>query len=116
VPQLPDLALRLLLSELAALAPDDLAAVLDALSERERHRVETLLREADANKQSPPPPPVPAPTFEARKFSPWLVERFKGAGAMSASARDVLVAAAVRLHPALPRAAGGLFGSRRSVR
>jgi hypothetical protein len=111
--------LRGVIAELAALHPDDLAAVLELLDTDGRKRIEVQLAEWSPFKPVEQRVQAVAPRFDEQRVSPWLVARMWGRdGKTTQQTRDRLLAHAVRLYPLRtparsPRRAIGLFGKRR---
>lgn len=104
----PDATLRALITELAALHPDDVAAILSVLSEGERQAVESCLDEHLSRFEVALAARSTAP-FDAARLSPWLSSWLQapetGGDPMTPQARQALLACAIRLYPAEGRAA-----------
>jgi hypothetical protein len=106
-----------MIADLAALHPDDAAAVLSALEPDARAKTEALLREYAAYVDGSPA--VDAGAYDPTRLSPWLVQRADSAAdsdfEMTPHAHRALRASVMRLYP-LPQAAvtvtmrPGLFG------
>jgi hypothetical protein len=119
---IPDRALRRVIADLAALAPEDAGAILVTLEPVQREKIESLLREyASYFDGTPNPPPADRSDYDPSRLSPWLVQRLEGAAAfeMTAHARQALRDCAARLYPtpaaAATRPRAGLFGRMASV-
>ena len=96
----PERELRRVLVRLAALHPEDTAAILERLQEADRRLVENLLSRR-LNFQALIAPLAELP-FDATRFSPWLLARMHShEGTMTAKAREKLIACAERLYPAV---------------
>ena len=94
MPPKPDRALRRLVARIAALAPQDIAAILDALDQRQRLAVEQLLRAYVEDGQRETGPAV-------ETLAPWLAERIRSdGGPMTSTARKALEDCARRIFPA----------------
>jgi hypothetical protein len=100
----PERALRRLVSNLATLHGDDIAAILGELDARQRRVVESLLHEHAEYLADP----VSAPegqqdNFDAAALSPWLAQRLQAragtAFAMTERARLALREVSARVRP-----------------
>lgn len=100
--------LRTLVTELAALHAEDVAAILATLSEGERQAVESCLDEHLSRFEFALATRSAAP-FDATRLSPWLSSRLQapetGDDPMTSQARQALLACAIRLYPPAGRAA-----------
>ncbi len=99
-----DTALRRVVSDLAQMHAEDIAAVLGGLDAPQRTAVEALLREhltvfsgSDAAVRE---------SFDAARLSPWLVDilRAPDAAGLTTAVHEALKASAVTLYPPQSRA------------
>ena len=95
-----------MVSDLAGLHADDIAAVLADLKPAERQTVEGLLREHAAYFDATPGSATPSEEFDATRLSPWLLQRLRGEDrfvlSVTSEARQALLESAIR---AVPRGA-----------
>ncbi len=111
----PDRTLRHLVVDLAARQPDDIASVLDQLDAPQRKIVEGMLREL-SNFGFGQDAPHASEDIDARRLSPWLMERIQSDQAdstMTVAGRQALRECALRLYAApMPqkRQSKSLFG------
>jgi hypothetical protein len=93
-------ALRRMVSDLATMHADDIAAVLGDLQPAERQVVEDLLREHASYFEAVPGSDTPSEAFDAARLSPWLLQRLRGEDrfvmSITGEARQALFDAAVR--------------------
>ena|GEM_PF-4166277 len=89
--------------DLAALQPDDIAAVLAELSEEQRGTVERLLRDFSGFGFGGPTPPPEARAYDVIRLSPWLVQKLESNDGMTDRARTALRECALELFPVGPK-------------
>lgn len=99
-------ALRRMVSDLASLHADDVAAILADLPPAERQTIEGLLREHASYFEATPASATSSEEFDAARLSPWLLQRLRGEDrfvmSVTGEARQALLDAAIR---AVPRGA-----------
>ena len=103
MPRLKPEALRRMVSDLAAMHVDDIAAILGDLEPAERQVVEDLLREHASYFEATPGSDTPSEEFDAARLSPWLLQRLRGEDrfvmSITGEARQALFDAAARAVP-----------------
>src|SRR5690348_7900600 len=106
-PRAPDQDLRRMVVDLAALQPDDIAAVLAELSENQRGTVEHLLRDFSGFGFGGPTPPSETQKYDVTRLSPWLIQKLENSEGMADQARAVLRDCALELFPVGPKDVSG---------